>query len=116
MRAYPQELRDRVLLACDAGQPTKQVADRFCVSPAWVRRLKQRRAETGEVVPRPAGGRRFGKIEPLRLVVLWATKKDRTLDEYVAALARVGTHVSGQAVSRWLIKLGLRYKKRASFP
>ena len=116
MKPYPQELRDRVLLACDGGQPTRQVAQRFCVSPAWVRRLKQRRSETGETTPRPAGGRRFSKIDPLRLMVLWATKKDRTLDEYVAALAKVGTGVSGQAVSRWLIKLGLRYKKRASFP
>ncbi len=119
MKACPQELRVGVLAACDAGQPTKQVVNRFCVSPAWVRRLKQRRGETGEIEPRPAGGRRFGKIDPARLLVLWEQKKDRTLekdrtlDEYVAALAKAGTHVLGQAVSRWLIKLGLRYKKRA---
>ena len=113
MKAYPQELRDRVLAACDAGQPTKQVAGRFCVSPAWVRRLKQRRSETGETTPRPSGGRRFGKVDPACLLALWQEKKDRTLEEYAAALAEGGTRVCGQTVSAWLIRLGLRYKKRA---
>ncbi|MEM6507383.1 MAG: hypothetical protein AAF711_18255, partial [Planctomycetota bacterium] len=80
MKPYSQDLRDRVLAACDAGTPTKRVAQTFWVSPAWVRRLKQRRRETGEVAPRPAGGRRFGKIDPDRLRQLWAQKKDRTLE------------------------------------
>ncbi len=111
MRVYPQELRDRVLAACDHGQPTKQVAARFAVSPAWVRRLKQRRRETGQVTPRPSGGRRFGKVDPDELLALWAHQKDRTLEEYRQLLAENGTQVCGQTISRWLIKLGLRYKK-----
>ncbi|MEM7806906.1 MAG: hypothetical protein AAF561_02205 [Planctomycetota bacterium] len=102
-----------MLAACDEGQPTKHVAQWFNVSAAWVRRLKQRRSETGENTPRPAGGRRFGKIDPSRLLALWEQKKDRTLDEYVTCLATSGVAVSGQAVSNWLIKLGLRCKKRA---
>lgn len=111
MKAYAQELRDRVLAACDAGQPTKAVAERFTVSPAWVRRLKQRRRETGEVAPRPSGGRRFGKVDPDELLLLWTQQKDRTLEEYRLRLAECGTQVCGQTVSRWLIRLGLRYKK-----
>jgi transposase len=111
MKAYAQELRDRVLSACDRGQPTKQVARRFEVSPAWVRRLKQRRRETGETTPRPSGGRRFGKVDPEELLTLWAQQKDRTLEEYRHLLAARGTQVCGQTVSRWLIRLGLRYKK-----
>ena len=111
MKPYSQDLRDRVLAACDAGVPTKQVAEVFSVSPAWVRRLKQRRRETGETTPRPAGGRRFGKVDPSRLRQLWAQKKDRTLEEYRQLLAAEDVHVCGQSVSRWLIKLGLRYKK-----
>lgn len=46
------DLRVRVLSALDAGEPTAAVAARFAVSPAWVRRLAQRRRETGEVAPR----------------------------------------------------------------
>lgn len=52
MRAYSRDLRLRVLSACDAGEGTKAVAQRFQVSTAWVRRLKQRRSETGETAPR----------------------------------------------------------------
>lgn len=102
-----------MLAACDAGQPTKQVATRFSVSPSWVRRLKQRRGETGEVAPRPAGGRRFGKVDAGELLALWARRKDRTLEEYRLLLAEAGTVVCGQTVSRWLARLGLCYKKRA---
>jgi len=111
MNVYPKELRDRVFAACDEGQLTKEVASRFAVSPAWVRRLKQRRRATGEVAPRPSGGRRFGKVDPDQLLALWAQQKDRTLEEYRHLLAEIGTQVCGQTVSRWLIKLGLRYKK-----
>jgi transposase len=45
------DLRTRVLTHCDSGMKTKAVAEKFSVSPAWVRRLKQRRRETGEVAP-----------------------------------------------------------------
>jgi len=45
---YSQDLRDRVLAAHDRGMKTKQIADTFRVSCSWVRRVKQRRRETGE--------------------------------------------------------------------
>ena len=56
--AYGQDLRDRVLAAYDRGMQTKPIADLFQVSPAWARRVKQRRRETGETTARPMGGRR----------------------------------------------------------
>jgi len=56
MEAYSLDLRQRVLAACDAGQSTKQVAIQYEVSPAWVRRLKQRRREDGTIRPRPILG------------------------------------------------------------
>ncbi|MEM8738841.1 MAG: hypothetical protein AAGG38_10250 [Planctomycetota bacterium] len=34
-RAYPQELRDRVLAAYDRGMKTTRIAEVFAVSPAW---------------------------------------------------------------------------------
>src|SRR5262249_25882235 len=52
MKAYSMDLRARVLAACDDGRGTAEAAEAFAVSPAWVRRIKQRRRETGEVAPR----------------------------------------------------------------
>ena len=50
MRAYSMDLRERLLRDSDAG--IKASAVTYHVSASWVRRLKQRRRETGEVAPR----------------------------------------------------------------
>ena len=44
-----------MLAARDGGQPTKVVADRFAVSPVFVRRLVQRRREAGDGATPVAG-------------------------------------------------------------
>ena len=43
MEAYSMDLRKRVLKDCDAGLGTLAVSVKYDVSPAWIRRLKQRR-------------------------------------------------------------------------
>ena len=53
MKAYSMDLRLRVLQDCGAGMKTLAVAKKYRVSTAWVRRLKQRRRETGQIAPRP---------------------------------------------------------------
>lgn len=60
MMAYSIDLRERVLAAVDAGEETQQeVAKRFTVSSRWIRKLIARRAETGEIGPKPnPGGRK----------------------------------------------------------
>jgi transposase len=50
--SYSSDLRQRVLADRDAGMSTSHVASKYRVSPAWVRRLLQRRRETGETTPR----------------------------------------------------------------
>ena len=52
MRAYSMDLRERVLRDSDAGMNAAAVAVKYHVSASWVRRLKHRRRETGEVAPR----------------------------------------------------------------
>src|SRR5215469_17005434 len=52
MQPYSMDLRTRVLADCDAGMRTVAVAHKYTVSTAWVRRLKQRRRQTGELQPR----------------------------------------------------------------
>lgn len=72
MRAYSMDLRTRVLEACDSGDGTKAVAERFRVSQAWVRRLKQRRREAGETAPRTPTRKpspRLAHVEAIRQAV-----------------------------------------------
>ena len=52
MRAYSNDLRQRVVAACDAGDATReQVAARFAVSVAWIRKLLAQRRDTGAIAP-----------------------------------------------------------------
>jgi transposase len=108
---YSQDLRDRVLAASDRGVPTKKVAGQFEVSPAWVRRLKQRRRETGETSPRPMGGATVIKIDMARLAELVREQPDATLKEL---RERLGIVCAESAVCMALKRLGLSFKKRRS--
>ena len=111
--AYAQDLRDRVLSAYDRGMTTKQIADVFDVSPAWVRRVKQRRRENGETAPRPMGGVRVVKIDLARLAELVAQQPDATLKEL---RQKLGVVCAESAVCMALKRLGLSFKKRRFTP
>ena len=89
MRAYSMDLRERALLDSDAGMKAAEVAAKYRVSGSWVRLLKQRRRETGEVAPRVQRHGRRGMLEPHlhTLAALIAAHPDRTLAELKDALA-----------------------------
>lgn len=106
--AYAQDLRDRVLAAYDRGMKTKPIADLFQVSPAWARRIKQRRRETGETTPRPMGGATVIKIDLARLAALVRQRPDATLRELHGLL---GVDCVESAVCMALKRLGLSLKK-----
>lgn len=107
--AYSQDLRDRVLAAYDRGMVTSQIATIFDVSPAWARRIKQHRRETGRITPRPMGGVRRIKIDPLRLGELVAARPDATLKELRDGL---GVVCGESAICMALKRLKLSFKKR----
>ena len=113
MKAYSMDLRQRVIDDCDAGLATKQVAQKYSVSPAWVRRLKQHRRERGDLTPRTGGGFRSRKIDPDRLRELVEQQPDATLEEL---RERLDVGCSAWAVGKALRRLGLTYKKRRSTP
>ena len=69
---YSQDLRDRVLIAYQRGMKTKQIAEIFCVSPAWARRVKQRKQNHGETKPRKVGSLGIRKISREQLAQLVA--------------------------------------------
>jgi transposase len=115
MRSYSMDLRERVLADCDAGMATKGVAAKYRVSPAWVRRLKQRRRETGEVAPRPSRNRRRPVLELHlgRLREPVAAAPDATLREL---RERLGVAVSLATLWAAVRGLGLTVKKKSGGP
>jgi transposase len=109
--AYSQDLRDRVLAAYERGMKTKLIAQTFCVSPAWARRVKQRLREFGETSPRPAGGARVIKIEPDRLREAVRQKPDATLKEL---REMIGVECAESSICMALKRLKISFKKRRS--
>ena len=107
------DLRVRVLADCDDGMATPAVAAKHRVSPSWVRRLKQRRAATGETAPRPPRNRRvaFRDRYADRLRAAVAGDPNRTLAELRDHL---GARVSLAALWQALTDLKVSWKKSRS--
>jgi transposase len=117
MKTYSQDLRERVVRACDehAGSRT-HLAALFGVSTAWIRRLLQRRRETGSFAARPRGGARRVKLDQphcQRLVVLVREQPDASLAEL---RDRLDAAVHPSTIGRALVRLGLTVKKKSSGP
>jgi transposase len=115
MKPYSMDLRVRVLADRDAGLSTRVVAAKYTVSPARVRRLLQRRRETGETAPGP---RRRGRVplwrthaEPIRQAV--REQPDATLAELRQWL---GLAVALPTLWAAIAALGLRLKKKSPAP
>ena len=116
MDAYSMDLRLRILEDCDGGMSTRAAALKYRVSESWVRRLKQRRRETGETTPRSSRPKTIKKAlaehgELLRGLV--RQNPDTTLDELRAQLP---VPVSRTTVWRALEALQLSFKKKSSMP
>lgn len=109
--AYAQDLRERILAAYDRGMTTKPIATMFQVSPAWARRVKQRRRESGQITHKPMGGVRVVKIDLQKLRELVAQQPDATTQELHQKLA---CGCCESAVGLALKRLGLTFKKRRS--
>jgi transposase len=110
MHPYSMDLRVRVLAALAAGDTTTEVADTFAVSPAWVRRLRQRHRDTGEVAARTAKDPRVPKLQPHlpRIRELLTATPDMTLAELRGELKVAAALSTLWAAVR---SLGLTFKK-----
>ena len=86
--AYSMDLRTRVIKDANAGIPSKEWAERYHVSLAWVDALKQRWRETGSIAPlkqtKFRGRVLAGQEERLRGLV--TAQPDATLAELRQAL------------------------------
>lgn len=114
MKAYSMDLRIRILADCDAGMQVRQVAVKYDVSESWIRRLRQRRRESGETAPRPrkkAPPKWVPYAESLKQFV--ADRPDATLAEVQQQLA---IPLSIPTLCRALRALRLTFKKKSSAP
>lgn len=108
MTVYSMDLRLRVLADCDAGMKTKQVAEKYRVSRTWVRSLKQRRRETGNIEPGVPTGR-HRKIDREQLAALVRQWPDATL---VELRDRLGVDCSPSAIWMALDAMRITFKKK----
>jgi transposase len=111
--AYSMDLRTRVLKDSEAGLSSKELAERYHVSRAWVDALKQRQRETGSIEPHKQTKFR-GRVlagQEERLAALVAARPDATLAELREALR---TSAGVATVWRELDRLQLTVKKNAS--
>lgn len=112
MKAYSQDLRERVLADYDVKLGTWTIALKYKVSPSWIRRLVQRRRESGEVTPRSSRNQRqaqwLDKQEDIKKLI--QEKPDLTLKELQQ---RLGTSLSLQTLSRALHAMKLTFKKKS---
>ena len=115
MATLSNDLRERIVAACDRGDGTRaQIADRYNVSPGMVKKLLQQRKRTGDIAHRHRFSGAKPKITPThqqQLKRLVRDHPDMTLEELREAL---GVSCTPQAIHYVLERLGLSLKKRRS--
>jgi len=119
MKPLSLDLRERVLDALQSGQTRQQVAQRFCVSPSSVQRLKKQWTEHQNLDPKPIPGRQraIQQDQAAELKEILATHNDWTLESLAQAWQQhSGTAISTSALHRNLHWLGYSYKKRVASP
>jgi len=118
MKAYSQDLRERVLTAAhDTDQSQAQVAEQFHVHLSTLEKWLRRARDTGRTTALPHGGGRTRTLRECGPFLRAEVQKqpDITREELCTRIAEAkGLHVSPSMVSRELQRLNLPRKKRAS--
>jgi transposase len=115
MRAYSEDLRERVIRAVEAGRPREEVAARFEVSVPTIERWVRLKRETGRLERRRVPGSVAVKTAglPAALPERLATHADATLAEHCSWWRAVsGWTVSTATMCRALARAGWPRKKR----
>jgi transposase len=115
MKAYSQDLRERILQAVDEGKTQAEVAHLFKVSESTVKRYVRQRREKGHVRPKPIPGRPPRKRAPLEAQLQAQLEKqpDATLQEHCDTWeAQAGIKVSISTMSRAIEHVKWTRKKK----
>lgn len=115
------DLRHRIIQAWQKEKArVPELAERFSVGTATVKRLIRQFRETGSIEPRPHGGGQRPKIPAEKLPQvqrLLEANPDWSVDELAEAYNRhEGTTVSRSTMSRTITRLGFTRKKSPSSP
>ena len=119
MKAYSQDLRQRILQTVDEGKTQAQAASLLKVSESTVKRYVRHRREQGHVRPKPIAGRPPRKRAPLEAQLQAQLEKqpDATLQEHCDMWeAKAGIKVSISTMSRALEHLKWTRKKKSFKP
>lgn len=119
MKAYPVELRQRILEAVDNQLDTNnEIAEIFGVHQTFIYKLLRQRSQTGEIAPLPHGGGQTAKLDEAdldELAKLSRANPDATLDELSIKLKKkIRKKVSVSTIWRALEKLNITRKKRVA--
>ena len=89
MKAYSQDLRERVLRAVDLGYPRAEIVQMFGVSLSTLKRYVKQRRDEGHVQPKAIPGRSAKKRAQVEAGVLpqLQTHPDATLEQHCAMTA-----------------------------
>src|SRR5258708_34204171 len=115
MKAYSEDLRERVLKAVDQGLSRAEVVRLFGVSSASIKRYLKQRRETGSLAPKAIPGCPPRKIGPLQTGVQpqLEAHPDATLEEHCRLWeAETGVKVSISTMSRAILRLRWTRKKK----
>jgi len=115
--AYTMDFRQAVAQMYDECDSSIEVAEQFCCSASWVRRLIQQRRERGTLEPlstaRHDNQRSYDDADELAIRALIKGKPDATLAEVAEA---IGKPAHQGTVSRTLARLNLPRKKSPRTP
>ena len=118
MKAYSQDLRERVIAAVEAGQPSRpEIAETFEVSESTIDKWVKRWRDIGSVAALPFGGGRQRTLKDCTSIIRAEVKRqpDVTLDELCECVAtQTGVSASRSMMSRELQVLALPRKKSRS--
>src|SRR5215469_10544061 len=119
MKAYSQDLRERVLRAADLGRPRAEIVQLFGVSLSTLKRYLKQRREEGHVRRKAIPGRPPKKRAQVEAGVLpqLQTHDDATLEQH----CDLWEQAHGERVSRWTVnraikRLGWTRKKSSGRP
>ena len=115
MKAYSQDLRERVLRAVDLGRPRAEIVQLFGVSRATIKRYLKQRREEGHVRPKAIPGRPPKKQAQVEAGVMpqLQAHDDATLEQHCDLWEQAhGERVSRWTMSRAIKRLGWTRKKR----
>jgi putative transposase len=115
-RPLSNDLRARIVRAVEDGASCNATARRFDVSASTVIKLMQAYRATGSYECKRMGGYRKAILagHKDKVLALVAGTPDATLDELVRHLNAARIEVGRSSLARFLVSIGLRFKKNTS--